>query len=176
MNCLDRQIDISAYLDGALGQNESAELLSHLESCCSCRDFCNELHQVDAFLTDVSIEAEPPVRIWNRIEAEIADQNRTRGKSWLADFFSHFEMPQLAYGFAVLLLFGLASLLALQVYDEYQAHPEYLAELDSFTVDVDSNPFMLSEHNLENPFLDSMVSSKISGKTNPFERYEEVVR
>ena len=33
MNCFERQVDISALLDGALNQHQQTELLNHIEEC-----------------------------------------------------------------------------------------------------------------------------------------------
>jgi hypothetical protein len=177
MNCIERHIDISAYLDGALEKSREAELLLHLEGCRDCREFYEEHHKMDALITDVYEDIEIPDRIWNRIEINLEERKNKGERSWLAGFFSHFEIPQLAYGFAALLLFGLASLLALQVYDEFSAHPSYLAELDSFTVDIQGNPFLEVDKNDQgNPFWDSMVSNDLVNETNPFVRNDEVVK
>ena len=175
MNCSEWQINISAYLDGAIEEEKQARLLNHLQECSLCHDLYEEHQQVNQMLIEASIEISPPGRIWERIAARIEKQTVVEERSWWADFCSHFEIPQLAYGFAALLLFGLASLFALQMYEDFSTHPEYLAELDSFTVDIQGNPF-LEDMKTENPFWDNMVSRDLLNETNPFERYEEVMR
>jgi hypothetical protein len=181
MSCREWQVNISAYLDGALDHLEKSEVLRHLENCQKCRDFYNEQRELSQFLVETAVELDPPAGIWRRIESEIGDRRKAGIRSRVKELFSHFEIPQMAYGFAALLLFGLASLLALQVYEEFSAHPAYLAELDSFSVEFRDNPFLEIEGgNGENPFWRSMVSNDVDllEETNPFERYEdeEVVR
>lgn len=177
MSCLERQIDITAYIDQSLEADQVEALQAHLKACTDCQRFYEEQLAFDQFLKENSTEADPPIHIWNKISAEIEARQASRQRSWWGDFWAHFEIPQLVYGFAALLLFGLASILALQVYEDFSAHPAYLAELDSFSVDVSDNPFLDFENkSSENPFWDSMVSGEIVDKTNPFERYEEVVR
>jgi len=177
MNCSERQIDISTWLDGSLDPQREECLKNHLEECPVCLDFYREQQHLNRLLTENFPDQAPPEYVWHRISASIAAETAPARRSRWNDFRSYFESAQLAYGFAALLLFGLASLFALKVYDGFSAHPEYLAELDSFTIEKQGNPF-LNEVVSDNPFWIKMAAAyEVPNKMkNPFERYEEVKR
>jgi anti-sigma factor RsiW len=78
----DRWIErLSEYLDGDLGDSETAALEAHLATCAACRGTLESLRAVAA-RTRVPF-AEPPARdLWPGIEARLAPRRAT-GAGWL---------------------------------------------------------------------------------------------
>jgi hypothetical protein len=122
-------------------------------------------------------EIEIPSRIWSRIETSVKQPQLELGPSaWWRNFFTGLRIPGFAYGFAAILLFGLVSLLAIQIFEQYEADQKaQLAELESFSVSSSENPF-LEKVESQNPFWVDFPADVASEISNPFERYEEVVR
>ncbi len=56
-NCINWQERISAFLDGALTEQERMELMEHLESCVDCRGYFDDQVAIHGALTDLEAAA-----------------------------------------------------------------------------------------------------------------------
>lgn len=74
MDCRESTENLTAYLDGELSSSELARMLSHLESCASCRvelrSFEEAADLVQSHTRDLEIGPESWNAIYNRIRAE----------------------------------------------------------------------------------------------------------
>jgi len=160
MKCKNWKIQISAYLDGALDKADRQAVIQHIESCRECRIF-HEKHLALSSLFSVRAEGKSPSPfIWNKIERRITSANRETSRPSLLD---HFRLPRLAYGMAsAMLLISLAALVQLRkpsVEDR-----QLLAEMDTYTMDVQGNPFLKKASiEIDNPFF-----RYETGSANPF--------
>lgn len=83
MTCEDAMMLISGHLDGVNTQEEEAELFAHLNGCSSCRLLLEAFEAADAGI--LSLEAEPPVDLSERILSAVQREPRRRGvsRAWL---------------------------------------------------------------------------------------------
>ena len=80
MNC-ERALElISAELDGAVTQQERAELQAHLDTCPDCRETYAQLHELDAALQES--ELEPPAALHDSVMQTIRREKKRR-PAWL---------------------------------------------------------------------------------------------
>ncbi|HSR68937.1 MAG TPA: zf-HC2 domain-containing protein [Acidobacteriota bacterium] len=164
MNCQDFQLMLSAELDGALTASQASALQAHLEVCSSCRAEKAQFQEWDRLVrAEASYDQEPPLRIWNAIEAGIrqrqpatpamAPQAQPAGiRQWLAGWLQTPQLRLAAAALAVVLVCGLALM---------QMGPgeseRLLAELDAI-----SGP-----ESTENPYLIEYMEQE-SRPRNPF--------
>ena len=165
MNCTERQLDISAYLDGSLDSDKHSAIEQHLAECPGCASFYSEFVELNEVFRAALPELELPASIWHNLEAQLAPTPSvvTDSKNW--DFRSLFRMPQLGYAGALFVLVLMVGFFLLDNPGTGSDEQRYLAELESFGIEVEGNPF-LSEIRAENPFL------KLGpfDAENPFER------
>lgn len=64
---------LSAFVEGRLGNLESAPLVRHLVSCGSCRNITAQLIRLDTELSGVETEPAPPTEERGRIRTLLAD-------------------------------------------------------------------------------------------------------
>ena len=103
MNC-ERALElISAELDGAVTQQERAELQAHLDACPDCRKTYAQLHELDAALQES--ELEPPAALHDSVMQTIRREKKRR-PAWL-------PAAAIAAAAALVLLAGRAGLIAL---------------------------------------------------------------
>ncbi|HZS85994.1 MAG TPA: zf-HC2 domain-containing protein, partial [Chloroflexota bacterium] len=57
---------VAAYVLGAAGADEVAEVERHLETCAQCRQLEEDLRSVEALLPDLAGEVEPPPALKSR--------------------------------------------------------------------------------------------------------------
>lgn len=78
MNCCKEYVQtISEYLDGALGENERAQLLEHLESCEGCRAYLAELAAMHDALAETG-EVELPAGFHESVMAKVHAKARAK--------------------------------------------------------------------------------------------------
>lgn len=78
MNCCKEYAQtISEYLDGALGENERAQLLEHLENCEGCRAYLAELAAMHDALVETG-EVELPVGFHESVMAKVHAKARAK--------------------------------------------------------------------------------------------------
>ncbi|MBQ1242313.1 MAG: zf-HC2 domain-containing protein [Oscillospiraceae bacterium] len=78
MNCCKEYAQtISEYLDGALGENERAQLLEHLESCEGCRAYLAELAAMHDALAETG-EVELPAGFHESVMAKVHAKARAK--------------------------------------------------------------------------------------------------
>ncbi len=65
---------VAAYVLGAAGADEVAEVERHLETCAQCRQLEEDLRSVEALLPDLAGEVEPPPALKSRLMAAIAQE------------------------------------------------------------------------------------------------------
>jgi anti-sigma factor RsiW len=167
MKCSDWRTEISALLDGSLVEHRAAEVRSHLESCSECSAFYAELSDLDRLLTDSLPTLDPPARVWSRIQLRIEDQARS---PWW-HMFRPLLSPRFAYGVAAAIVLFFLVITALDVRESSAEEERYLAELDSFTLEVEGNPFLPTIES-GNPFF----TYEDSSADNPFGRGRSIQR
>ena len=78
MNCCKEYAQtISEYLDGALGENERAQLLEHLENCEGCRAYLAELAAMHDALAETG-EVELPAGFHESVMAKVHAKARAK--------------------------------------------------------------------------------------------------
>src|SRR5262250_1490843 len=102
MSCERMESRILAYMDGRLGEGESAEVQKHLDACAVCRVRATEFSSVNLLLDELPmIEPSPAfdVRVRARIAAEPVKQ------SWWAQLWITLRpAPRIAFAASMLLL------------------------------------------------------------------------
>jgi len=165
MNCTEWQLDVSAYLDGSLDPDKQSAIEQHLADCPGCASFYSECVELNEVFRAALPEQELPPSIWHNLEAQLAPTPTvvTDSRSW--DFRNLFRMPQLGYAGALFVLVLMVGFFLLNTPGTGSDDQRYLAELESFSIEVEGNPF-LSEISAENPFL-KLGPFDVE---NPFER------
>lgn len=78
---------LSAYLDGELGQEEQAQIESHLENCPSCQSLLLELMDLKQTFTSAMNELAVPSGLETQVMQAVAKENAKRnlnlGKVWI---------------------------------------------------------------------------------------------
>ncbi len=152
MSCERWQVDISAWLDGALSPAEEARLGAHLQSCGECSRFLAIQRRLGTALSAAE-KLGPPPGLWLRLEAELRRRPETRVAA-RRSFWNWLQIPQWAYAAASALLLVLSGIVAVRMQEPAPAAPDrWLAELDSFSIQASGNPFMAPIDD-ENPFFD----------------------
>lgn len=153
MSCERWQIDISAWLDGALSPAEEARLRTHLQSCEGCSRFLAVQRRLGTALSVVE-KLEPPPGLWLRLEAELCSRRPETRIPARKTFWNWFQIPQWSYAAACALLLVLSGIVAVRMQEPVPGAPDrWLAELDSFSIQASGNPFMAPIEN-ENPFFE----------------------
>jgi hypothetical protein len=108
----------------ALEQQDARELpadaAAHLNDCVHCQALVADLDAIEAAARQMSLEVEPPERVWQSLRAQLAaegligaEEKVARG-GWLAGWLAVFPRPALA-GVYLSLLLAAAVLISLQV-------------------------------------------------------------
>ncbi len=71
MDCKRCVEDLTAYLDGELGPEASAQVQSHLESCSSCSEEFRSFQQAADFVAAHVKELDLPLGSWSRLRKRI---------------------------------------------------------------------------------------------------------
>ena len=166
MNCSNWKRDISAWLDGSLSPEKVKKVRLHLETCPDCTSFRAELSQVDeVFESARQVELNPPPFMWQRIQARIQEQEETlSSQSSRGGLLAGFGIPQLRYAIGASLLLLVTGVVAIRTRSPQSIDPESLTQLDSYTMEVSGNPFLIQSGE-QNPFFG--LSQQEPG--NPFE-------
>ncbi len=152
MSCERWQIDISAWLDGALLPAEEKRLRAHLSTCAGCSRFLAVQRRLGHALSSAE-QLEPPPGLWLRLEGELRRRRRETRVPQERSWWRWIQMPQWAYAASALLLV-LSGLVAVRIQEPGdQASERWLAELDSFRIQASGNPFMAPVEN-DNPFFE----------------------
>jgi len=72
MDCKQCKEDLTAYLDGELSSEGSAEMRSHLETCPSCSGELRSFQKASAFFVSHTKELELRPGSWNLLQARIS--------------------------------------------------------------------------------------------------------
>ncbi|MDA2933893.1 zf-HC2 domain-containing protein [Acidobacteria bacterium AH-259-D05] len=160
MDCEGVKIQVSALLDANLDVEQVKEMERHLESCPSCAQFYQEELELAQWLKEAgNFQLEPPPAIWQRIDSQISAEPRKSSLLLLPVFDFRYAVA----GLAILILFSLA---LLSIFTTPQGDLQLLAELESYSLEVEGNPF-LSQMRLKDPFFE--FDGKAEG--NPFNKW-----
>ncbi len=151
MNCRESRVHLSALLDGSLDDSFLAEVSQHLDACSACASFHSEQRQLQQWLerTVVDLTA-PPLR-------EDWEEQFVGGRSGslalpLSRLGEAFRAVQLRYALAGALALLLISGVLLNLSPQADMGITYLAELDAYHFESESNPFFTDAAE-KNPFF-----------------------
>jgi len=76
---------LSAYLDGELGEAERVQIESHLETCPTCQSLLHELMELQQTLSSSMFSLSEPADLEDRVLKAVAHETRIRhyGKLWM---------------------------------------------------------------------------------------------
>ncbi|MDA2923367.1 zf-HC2 domain-containing protein [Acidobacteria bacterium AH-259-L09] len=150
-DCNEVRIQISALLDGNVEVEEVEQVQRHLASCSSCTEFYQEQLELARWLKAADFQLEPPAQIWRSIESRIGakPEGRTFEVGRLLELFGAVDFRYAVVSLVVLILCSLA---LLNVSTMPQGNQRILAELESYRLEVNGNPF-LPQIRPENPFF-----------------------
>jgi len=164
VNCRNWKIEISALLDENLADEQRGEAERHIAECSECTVFYREQAEVNRQLQDTMFDLPLPSSVWARVEAAIKEEEAAREtrkrSSW--DLTTLFRLPRWGYGVAGAAAAVFTVFLAVQTRGPSQE--QILAELDGFSVEAESNPFLGKVVRPENPFF----SYTGADESNPF--------
>lgn len=166
MKCDEIKLEISALLDGSLAASDAERVQSHCRRCPGCRDFLEEQRQLISFLRTNDVQLEPSSHLWYQIRERIETQpgvakTSDSSNSWWALL----RIPRWAYASVAAAALLLLSFLLID-FHENQNQERYLAELESYTLQVADNPFLSEVRSIENPFFSVTAPQD---PENPFE-------
>lgn len=151
MNCHELRPDITALADDNLESQLASGVQEHLASCSLCTQFYYQQLQLTQWFKTGEVQLDPPTEIWRTIETRI---ERERKPSW--SVLDLFQVPSLRYAWAgstFLILFSLFSVTLLRTDGQIDARQQILADLKSYTVETQGNPFWPPVKR-QNPFVD----------------------
>ena len=162
MECEGVKTQVSALLDASLDVEQVKAMEQHLESCPSCARFYQEELEVAHWLTEAGdFQLDPPPEIWQRIDTQISAKSSKFG-------FLLFPRFDFRYALAGLVILALVSLTLLTLSTSPQENEQLLAELESYQLEVEGNPF-LSQMRLTDPFFE------VNGQDgNPFDKWRSI--
>jgi len=164
VSCRNWKIEISALLDENLADEYRGEVERHIAECSECAAFYREQAEVTRQLQDAMFDLPLPSSVWAKVEASInkeqADRATKKRFSW--DLTELFRLPKWGYGLAGTAAAVLTVFVAVQTRGPSQE--QILAELDGFSVEAESNPFLGQVVRPENPFF----SYAETDESNPF--------
>jgi len=114
MKCKEIQdLILSDYLDGEMGEKESAHIDEHIAGCQDCKKFCVDAKAVSAELFEAAGRVEPGEYIWQRIKEKIVAE-KAKSPTFAETIFEKlryvFYIPRPAFAIAtivtMLLIFG----------------------------------------------------------------------
>ena len=163
MKCDGVKVQVSALLDASLDVEQVKAMEQHLESCPSCARLYQEELELADWLTEAGdFQLDPPPEIWQKIDFLISAQPST------------FQLPSLwppfafRYAVAGLVTLSLVSLTLLTLSTAPQGKDLLLAELESYELEVEGNPF-LSQMRLTDPFFEPN-----GPEGNPFDKWRSI--
>jgi predicted anti-sigma-YlaC factor YlaD len=163
MECEGVKVQVSTLLDASLDVEQVKAMEQHLESCPSCARFYQEELEVAHWLTDAGdFQLDPPPEIWQRIDSQISAKPSRFG-------FLLFPRFDFRYAAAGLVIFALVSLTLLTLSTSPQENELLLAELESYELEVEGNPF-LSRMKLTDTFLGLPGQAE----ENPFDKWRSI--
>jgi predicted anti-sigma-YlaC factor YlaD len=163
MECEGIKVQVSTLLDTSLDVEQVKEMEQHLESCPSCARFYQEELEVAHWLTEAGdFQLNPPPEIWHRIDSQIS-----ANPSW-SDFLV-FPSFDFRYALAGVVALALVSLTLLTLSTSSQDNELLLAELESYELEVEGNPF-LSQMRLTDPFFEMTGQAE----ENPFDKWRSI--
>ncbi len=163
MECEGVKTQVSALLDASLDVEQVKVMEQHLESCTSCARFYQEELEVAHWLTEAGdFQLDPPPGIWQRIDSQISAKPSRFG-------FLLFPRFDFRYAAAGLVILSLVSLTLLTLPTSPQENELLLAELESFELEVEGNPF-LSQMRRVDPFFELTDPAK----ENPFDKWRSI--
>jgi len=84
--CEECELDLSALLDGELGDEALLPALDHLAECPGCREFYRRARQLEAAVAERETGEQktggPPAEIWRRIAAESGLERKPAWPAW----------------------------------------------------------------------------------------------
>src|SRR5690554_1758791 len=98
MDCKRYQDLMSDYIDGELELGEQTRIELHLADCEPCRAVRDDLLQIVHFSRQLPLHT-PSHQVWQRIQAQVAEENRGGIGSWLANGWRRisYRQMQLSY-------------------------------------------------------------------------------
>ena len=132
----------------------TAEVLSHLESCPACAELHSSGEEDFQRLLDLAatIQVEPPEWLWHRIDARIhGTQPESAWDEFVRGVGRLFEVPDLRPVWVTLALALVLSASLTGLRSRVDDGP-WLAELQSFELEVPENPFLQEPGGDSNPF------------------------
>ncbi|MDA2936981.1 zf-HC2 domain-containing protein [Acidobacteria bacterium AH-259-A15] len=152
MECKQLRIQISAFLDNNVEVGQVEEVQRHLASCSSCAQFYEEQLELARWLKAAeNFQLEPPREIWRSIESRI-DAKREGRTLEVGRLLELFGAVDFRFAVASLVVLILCSLTLLNISTMPQGNQRILAELESYRLEVNGNPF-LPQMRPENPFF-----------------------
>lgn len=135
---------LAAYAAGDCKGSERSAVEAHIEACAGCRHELLALLESDETFARYAFEQEPPVSIWQRIAARLAEQQEQRRKGWIK-LAGNLRLLEPAWARAVVV--ALLLLLALggaSLYLGWREKQAILAEMKAFELEIyrySENPF-----------------------------------
>ena len=162
MECEGVKTQVSALLDASLDVEQVKAMEQHLESCPSCAKFYEDQLELTEWLQEAGdFQLDPPPEIWQRIDTQISAKPSKFGFL----LFPRFDFRYAVGGWVIL---ALVSLTLLTLSTSPQEDELLLAELESYELEVEGNPF-LSQMRLTYPFFE------VNGQDgNPFEKWRSL--
>ncbi len=130
-----------------------AEAEEHLASCSSCAQFYREQQELTKWLLSKNLQLEPPPAIWSAVQSRIQREVEPRWSFDITGILHYLRFTGLDYALAGLILVGLLSVGLLDLGRRSPKNQQFLAELDSYHIEVSGNPFMSGVRD-KNPFFE----------------------
>ncbi|MCX7920185.1 MAG: zf-HC2 domain-containing protein [bacterium] len=106
MTCETIRLKLADYILDNLNPSEQQEIRVHLEGCAVCRNELELLTRVEVLINAVKLE-EPPIGLWEKIEAKITTQEtKVRASQTLVSWFKTSPMPRFATIAILLIIVG----------------------------------------------------------------------
>ena len=157
--CQHFRPQLSALSDQSLEQKYRPQVEQHLASCQDCSEFLREELELVRLLGDEHFQLDLSPVIWSRIQEQLENSNAPRWRWVLEQIQDAFFVNELRYAFAGLLLLLMLSAVFVDSGSKLGPGPQILAHLDSYTVEVDGNPFWAEIEDAkklgDNPFRQS---------------------
>ncbi len=140
-NCQHFRPQLSTLADRNLEPEHRTQVEEHLASCSECSVFLQQERELLQLLGDEHFQLEPPPVIWNRIQEQLQSSELPRWRWVLGQIQDAFQVSELRYAFASLVLLLMLSAVFVDSGSKLGPDPQILAHLDSYTVEVNGNPF-----------------------------------
>jgi anti-sigma factor RsiW len=167
MNCKRCNENLTAYLDGELGSEDSVQMQSHVNHCASCSDELRGLQRAAELVASGARELELHPGAWNRVRAQISVQKAP--SFWNAFLPTHWKAVTATVICLAMLSIGYgwhrqAQQRSLDAYiAKYEKAREAGRSFRRVIANVDSG-FVPDHRAADNPFIEAKVSFDL----NPF--------